>query len=237
MCNLSLPQTELTPNLIRQATLDLSRSAWSYFHGPFNYDATPIGPLGCDIIAHKKAGTRHSWDFRGAAGWNFGVALHHYPCHKIVAKTIQAAQVSDTVEFRNHHPTQPTVTPMDRIVHDVNILICALHEVPKIACDNKLFTIKALHQAIQRWAKITLPARMNPHRTTLLHTRTQQRSLLRPMRRPNEDRPPDAPTRVAIPKPNPPPQYQHHYHQSQVNTKQLRDTHGPDSPTPWTSHL
>ena len=71
------PQTELTLNLLRQATLDPSGSACLYFHGPFNYDATPIGPLCCNIIAHKKTGTRHLWDFRGAAGWNVSVALLH----------------------------------------------------------------------------------------------------------------------------------------------------------------
>ena len=51
---LLLPQTELTLNLLRQATLDTNRSACSYFHGPFNYDATPSRPLGCDIITNKK---------------------------------------------------------------------------------------------------------------------------------------------------------------------------------------
>ena len=63
-----LPQTELTLNLPRQATLDPTISAWSYFHEPFNYYATPIGALGCDIFAHKKTGTGHSWDFRSADG-------------------------------------------------------------------------------------------------------------------------------------------------------------------------
>ena len=76
--DLLLPQIELTLNLLRQATLDPSISAWSYFHGPFIGDATPIGPLGCNIIAHKNTGTRHKWDFRGAADWNVGVALQHY---------------------------------------------------------------------------------------------------------------------------------------------------------------
>ena len=76
--DLLLPQTELTLNLLRKATLEPSRSAWAYFHGPFNYGATPLGPLGCDIIAHKKTGTRQSWDFCGASGWNVGVALQHY---------------------------------------------------------------------------------------------------------------------------------------------------------------
>ena len=65
---LLIPQAELTLNLLRQATLDPSQYAWSYSHGSFNYDATPIGPLGCDIISHRKIGTRNSWDFHGAAG-------------------------------------------------------------------------------------------------------------------------------------------------------------------------
>ena len=145
-----LPQTELTLNLLRQATLKHSRYSWSYFHGPFNYDDTPIGFLGCDIIAHKKTGTRHSWDFRGAAGWNVGVALQHYHCHTILAKATRSAQISDTVEFRHHHFTQPDVTPMGRIFHGVNKLTCALHEAPHIAWDNQVFAIEALHQAIQR---------------------------------------------------------------------------------------
>ena len=33
--DLLLPQTELTLNFLRQATLYPTRSAWSYFHGPF----------------------------------------------------------------------------------------------------------------------------------------------------------------------------------------------------------
>ena len=95
--DLLLPLTELTLNLPQKAMLEPSRSAWSYFHGPFNYNATPIGPLGCNIIAHKKTGTRNSCDFCGAAIWNVSVALQHYRCHKIVANATQAAQLSDTV--------------------------------------------------------------------------------------------------------------------------------------------
>ena len=91
---------------------------------------------------------------------------------------------------------------MDRIVHGVNTLTCALHEDPNIACDNQLSAIKALHQAIQIWAKLTIPALTKPHCTTLPHTSTQQRSILRPMCRPHEDQPPDVPPRVAIPKTN-----------------------------------
>ena len=123
--DLLLPQAELTLNLPRQSTQDSLQSAWSYFHGTFNYDPTPIRPLGCDIIAHRKTGTRKSWDFRGAPGWYVGVALQHYRYHNIVAKATRAVQISDNVEFRHQHLTQPEVTTMDRIVHGVNTLTCA----------------------------------------------------------------------------------------------------------------
>ena len=51
------PQTEITLNLLRQETLNPAISACSYFHRPFNYDATPIGPLRCNIISHKNTWT------------------------------------------------------------------------------------------------------------------------------------------------------------------------------------
>ena len=200
--DLLLPQSELTLNLLRQESLDNSISAWSYFHGRFNYNDTPIGPLGCNIIAHKKTGTRHSWDFGVAAGWNVSVALQHYQCHTVVAKANRAAQVSDKVKFRHHHLTHPTVTPMNRIVHSAKNLTCALHEAPTIVCDNQLAAIQALHQAIQRWATLKLPARTKPHLTTPTPTSTSKRSILRPMRRPHKYQPQDVPPRVVIQKPN-----------------------------------
>ncbi|KAL7475350.1 hypothetical protein ACHAW6_001271 [Cyclotella cf. meneghiniana] len=52
-----LPQAELSLNLLRQASLAPAISAWEYFHIPFNYDATPLGPMGCPVIIHNKAST------------------------------------------------------------------------------------------------------------------------------------------------------------------------------------
>ena len=52
-----LSQTELTLNLLFQSTLATDMSAWEHFNGPFNFDATPIGPIGCPVIIHNKTGT------------------------------------------------------------------------------------------------------------------------------------------------------------------------------------
>ena len=91
---------------------------------------------------------------------------------------------------------------MDRIVHVATTLTCALHKAPNIACDNKLSEIQAIQQTIQRWAKLTLSAQMNPHINTNPPTRTRHHSILRPMRRTHEDQSQDVPPRLVIQKPN-----------------------------------
>ena len=45
-----LVQTELTLNLICQATLNPSMSAWEYSNGAFDYKAAPLGLIDCNII-------------------------------------------------------------------------------------------------------------------------------------------------------------------------------------------
>jgi hypothetical protein len=52
------PQAELTLNLIHQATLNPKISAWEFFQGPFDFNKTPIGPVGCRVLIHTKPATR-----------------------------------------------------------------------------------------------------------------------------------------------------------------------------------
>ena len=89
---------------------------------------------------------------------------------------------------------------MDRIFHSKTTLTCTLHDTPTIACDNQLDAIHAFHQAIQRWAKLTLTVKKKPYITTPPPMRKKHRSILRLMRCPNKYQPQDAPPRVVIQK-------------------------------------
>eukprot|EP00804_Cyclotella_cryptica_P030727 CCRYP_009139-RA/>CCRYP_009139-RA protein AED:0.22 eAED:0.22 QI:0/0/0/1/0/0/4/0/733 len=121
-----LPQTELTLNLLRQATISPSLSAWEAFHGIFNYDATPLGPMGCPVIIHNKASTRKSWDFRGRDGFSIGPALLHYRCFQVVDSATKNLLISDTVEFRHNFLSQPKLSYEDRLLHAINFLSTAI---------------------------------------------------------------------------------------------------------------
>jgi hypothetical protein len=58
--NLLLPQAELTPNLLQQATLNPRISAWEFFQGPFDFNKMPLGLVGCRVLIHAKPSTCRS---------------------------------------------------------------------------------------------------------------------------------------------------------------------------------
>ena len=73
-----LPQTELTLNLLRQSNIATSISAWEHYNGPFNFNGTPMGPMGFPIIIQNKPTTHRYWEFRSHKGFNIGPTLNHY---------------------------------------------------------------------------------------------------------------------------------------------------------------
>ena len=74
-----LEQAELNINLMRQSMADPRKLSWEYLHGrPFNYDATPLGPLGTPFAIHNKPIRRKSWDYIGRDCFSSGAALNHY---------------------------------------------------------------------------------------------------------------------------------------------------------------
>ena len=147
-----LPQTELTLNLLRQSTIAPAISAWEAFNGPLNYDATPLGPIGCPVIIHNKASTRNSWDFRGRDGFRVGPALQHYRCFQVVDSATNCVVVSDTVAFRHSYLKQPTITYDDRLLRTINYLSSAIADAPASSLDAQLQAITALRNLFANWA-------------------------------------------------------------------------------------
>jgi hypothetical protein len=49
-----IKQAEITLNLMRASRIDLTKSAYEQIHGKFDYNATPVAPLGQAVIVHDK---------------------------------------------------------------------------------------------------------------------------------------------------------------------------------------
>ena len=107
--DLLLPQAKLTINLLRQAIANPKISAGEYFNGPFDFNKTPLAPMGCRVLIHAKPRKRRSWDYRAKQGFYVGPALDHYRCYKLVKsdtkqKVISTFPGSASVATRNLNP-------------------------------------------------------------------------------------------------------------------------------------
>jgi hypothetical protein len=75
-----LPQTTLTLNLLRSSRIHPSLSAYASLYGQFDFNRTPLAPVGTKIVAHVNADTRTSFGAHGRLGWYIGPSLEHYRC-------------------------------------------------------------------------------------------------------------------------------------------------------------
>ena len=111
----------------------------------------PLYPIVCKVIIHKKAGIRHSWNFRGNDVWKIGVSLEQYFCQLVFARVTLAVQVFSTVAVSHQYITQPTLIHTDRTINGMNPLLCDLTDAPTVVCDAQLVSITKLHDLFQRW--------------------------------------------------------------------------------------
>ena len=64
-----LPQAELTLNILRPAHVRPNISAYAYLFEPFDFDKTPLAPIGSEVQCHVKPGDRGTWDAHTVDGW------------------------------------------------------------------------------------------------------------------------------------------------------------------------
>jgi hypothetical protein len=121
-----LPQTIITLNLLRQSNAVPSISAYQYVRGTFDYNKTPLGPMGSAVQMHKRRENRGTWAERSINGWYLGTSQEHYQYHIIHVKITKSERISDTVFFKHKYITQPTLTPVDTVVKAIDDLTCAL---------------------------------------------------------------------------------------------------------------
>ncbi|KAL7475074.1 hypothetical protein ACHAW6_001009, partial [Cyclotella cf. meneghiniana] len=121
-----LPQTILTLNLLRQSNVAPNISAYSYHHGPFDYNRMPIALMGCAVQFHIKPTRRKIFGEYSADGWYLRTSPEHYRCHVVFVKATRSKRITDTVFFKHKYITQPTVTPADAIVKAYHDSISAI---------------------------------------------------------------------------------------------------------------
>jgi len=111
-----IPQAVLTLNLLRQSHTNPSISAYEHVNEKFDYNAMPLGPMGCAVQIHEGPQKRLTWAAHTTDGWYLRTSPEHYRCHVVYVKKTRAERVSDRVLFQHKYITNPEITPTDKLI-------------------------------------------------------------------------------------------------------------------------
>ncbi len=162
--DLLLQQAELTLNLLRQATLNPRISMWEFFQGPFDFNKTPLGPVGCRVLINAKMAIRWSWNFRAKLGFYIGPALDSYHFFKLVKADTKSQVIFDTVEFLHSYLSVPVTSMEDKIIHSLQVVAGAIQGSPPSISVSQLKTITVLQEIVESWCSFAPPSLWLNHR-------------------------------------------------------------------------
>jgi hypothetical protein len=155
--DLLLPQAKSTVNLERQSTINPKILAWEYFNGLFDFNKTPLAPVGCRVLIHARPATRQSWDYRAKQGFYVGPALDHYRCYKLIKSEMKQKVISNTGEFRHTYLQIPAVSADDKIINGLQVMEGALQNAPPPTSSRQLDAIETLHTLLEKWKRLAPP--------------------------------------------------------------------------------
>jgi Reverse transcriptase (RNA-dependent DNA polymerase) len=121
----TLPQAELTLNLLRGSRLNPKLSAWEQLHGRYDFNAHPIAPPGTKVLAHLKPDQRTTWAPHAFEGWYIGPAFEHYRCFQVWATDTRQIRIVNQLTWFPQRPF-PKLTSTDLLRATVEDLITIL---------------------------------------------------------------------------------------------------------------
>ena len=84
-----IQQTNITVNLLRQSNVHPHLLAWSHYNGAFDYNATPMVPVGYIVLIHVQVKLRTSWEAHTVEGYYTGTDMHHHRSFSVFTKKLE----------------------------------------------------------------------------------------------------------------------------------------------------
>eukprot|EP00957_Ditylum_brightwellii_P196433 14966646-Ditylum_brightwellii.AAC.1 len=84
-----IEQVNITINLLRASHVNPKVSAWAYLSKHFDFNRTPLAPVGTKCIIYDDPKSRGTWDVHGRDVFYLGLALEHYCGYRVYVKDTQ----------------------------------------------------------------------------------------------------------------------------------------------------
>jgi hypothetical protein len=118
----------LTLNLLRGSCINPRLSAKAQLHSAFDFNQTPLGPLGTRVLIHETADVHQSYAPHGVSGYYIGAAENHYRSIQQTSPTKQNATLIPSVGFRLTPTPMPQTFSIDAAQAAATNLIEALQK-------------------------------------------------------------------------------------------------------------
>ena len=138
--------------MLRTSRQNNTKTAYEELKGPFDFNKTPLAPLGTKALIYDDPDSRTSWGPQGTEAYYISPALQHYRCIRFFNPETRAFRTSGSYKLYPTHCKHPTTSQADHTLHATNKLYKALKLTP--AKENQLSTQRKL-QHIKAFQDLT----------------------------------------------------------------------------------
>ena len=126
-----IEQGQDTLNMLRTSRVNPKLSAYAILDGQFDYDRTPLAPVGTKALVFLDPKKRTTWQSHAVDAWYVGPAKKHYRCYKLYIPETKGYRIANTAKFYPAHCKTPTIEPGDTIRLAAQDLIAAIKQNTK----------------------------------------------------------------------------------------------------------
>ena len=139
-----LQQVELTLNMLRFSRRNPNKSANQEVYGNFDFNKTPLAPIGTKALVYDDPAARASWAPHATDGYYVGPASNHYRCLRFYIPTTRRFRFADTWRLYPAHSQVPVSSQQDIAILTAAELIKALGATMPTTTMEKIKHIKAI---------------------------------------------------------------------------------------------
>jgi hypothetical protein len=119
-------QCNATFSMLRPCCQNPLLSAHKALEGLFSFNATPMAPLGTEVLVHMKPNQGCTWGYYASKVWYLLHALNHYHCIQVLMADTGNERITNTFRFKHHAIPVPEITATDRIINATSRLTAAI---------------------------------------------------------------------------------------------------------------
>ena len=167
----------MTLNMVRRSRIDPKMSAYTQLLGLFDYNRTPLAPLGTKVFVHERTGQRGLHADHGKVGYVIGNLPRHYRHLYFYLPTTRGNRHTDTYVFIPSAFELPENAAADRAITALEKFTAAMkakrnRDIP--------FTDKSINNTIGVLSNLLKPTTRTTVNTTATRPRVSEVEAQRP---------------------------------------------------------